>query len=166
MRFQGSTNNLMPAPPRCVFPGCPVPARHEHHVTYDPPITKDLCVPHHKQITIINGQQARKYRRGLSTEHRWWIWYQWIEGKLKARRTQKALEYIGEWDKYSPPKAEATTVVATAPEPTKIEPPRPKRKAKRKHKAVKRRSSKHKSKRRKKDVRQSTGRKVNPSRSS
>jgi hypothetical protein len=151
MRFQGSTNDLMPEPPRCAFPRCPVPARHEHHITYDPPVTKDLCIPHHKEITIINGQQARKYRRELSAKHRWWIWFQWIEGKLKARRTQKALEYIGEWDTYSPPKVEVTNVVAAAPEPTKIEPPKPKRK--RKHKAVKQRSSKRKSKRRKKAVR-------------
>jgi len=37
------------------------PGRHEHHITYDPPVTKYLCIQHHEEITIINGQQARKY---------------------------------------------------------------------------------------------------------
>ena len=87
----------LPEPPRCVFPSCLEWARHDHHVTYDPPVTKGLCVRHHEEITIVNGQQARKYRRSLSNNHRWWIWFQWIEGKLKARRTRKALEYTEEW---------------------------------------------------------------------
>jgi hypothetical protein len=95
MNFQGSTT--MPEPPRCAFPSCTNWGGHDHHITYDPPVTKRLCVRHHEEITIINGQQARKYRRTLSNKHRWWIWFQWIEGKLKARRTQKALEYTGEW---------------------------------------------------------------------
>jgi hypothetical protein len=95
MRFQGSTT--MPEPPRCAFPSCTDWGEHDHHITYEPPVTKRLCVRHHEEITIINGQQARKYRRSLSNKHRWWIWFQWIEGKLKARRTQKALEYTGEW---------------------------------------------------------------------
>jgi hypothetical protein len=72
-------------------------AVHEHHVTYEPVVTKHLCVRHHEEITIINGQQARRIRITLSNKHRWWIWFQWVEGKLKARRTQKALEYIEEW---------------------------------------------------------------------
>lgn len=69
---------------------------HRHHVTYQPEVIKLLCVKHHEEITMINGIQGRKYRRSLSNKHRWWIWFQWIEGKLKPRRTQKAMEYIEE----------------------------------------------------------------------
>lgn len=109
MRFQGNTIDLMPDPPRCAFPSCTDWGEHEHHITYDPPVSKRLCVRHHEEITIINGQQARKYRRSLSNNHRWWIWYQWIAGKLKARRTQKALEYTGEWDVVAAQRQEAET---------------------------------------------------------
>src|SRR5260221_4725489 len=88
---------MLPEPPRCAFPGCGEWGGHQHHITYDPPVIEPLCVGHHQQITILNGQQARKYRHELSNRHRWWIWHQWIAGKLKVRRTQKALEYIEEW---------------------------------------------------------------------
>lgn len=101
MLLQGKTTDLMPEPPRCSFPSCTARAEHDHHITYAPAVTKLLCVPHHKEITIINGQQARKYRRSLSNKHRWWAWHSWIGGKLKARHTQKALEYIGEWDAFA-----------------------------------------------------------------
>ena|SRR5437899_6870688 len=90
---------LLPSPERCCYPGCSALAHHQHHVTYIPEVIKPLCRPHHEEITILNGQQARKYRRGLSNRHRWWIWFQWFAGKLKGRRTRKALEYISEWDR-------------------------------------------------------------------
>ena len=94
---------------KCVFPGCDADSQHTHHVTYQPPVTKRLCRKHHEDITIINGQQARKsrsrYWRGahyirLSNKHRWWIWFQWTEGKLKPRRTKKALEWLKDWDQF------------------------------------------------------------------
>lgn len=100
MKVQGSTTDYLrtlPEPPRCAFPGRTEYADHEHHITYEPTVTKHLCVRHHEEITIINGQQARKFRGTLSNKQRWWIWYQWAGGKLKARRTQKALEYIEDW---------------------------------------------------------------------
>jgi hypothetical protein len=91
----------------CSFPGCPDPAEHTHHITYDPSVTKPLCRKHHEDITIINGQQARKNRRKrnwresqylrLSNKHRWWIWFQWLNGTLKPRRTKKALEWLKDW---------------------------------------------------------------------
>jgi len=82
---------------QCAFPGCRVLAMHSHHIVYEPqPIVKKLCEEHHHQITIINGQQARRIRHTLSTKHRWWIWYGFIEGRLKPRRTAKAMEYIEE----------------------------------------------------------------------
>ena len=83
---------------QCSFRDCPELADHTHHITYHPEVTKPLCRPHHEEITILNGQHARKVRHELSNRHRWWIWYQWIEGKLKVRRTKKAWEYIEEWD--------------------------------------------------------------------
>lgn len=83
-------------PPRCAFPGCKEFATERHHITYEPEVVKNLCAKHHDEITIVNGQQARKYKTPLSNKHRWWIWYQWLEGGLKPRRTQKALEYIDE----------------------------------------------------------------------
>ncbi len=90
---------MLPAPERCFFVGCSEFADHTHHVTYNPEVTKPLCHRHHEEITILNGQQARKVRHELSNKHRWWIWFQWLEGKVKVRRTKKALEYIEEWDR-------------------------------------------------------------------
>jgi hypothetical protein len=60
MTFKGSTTDLvLPEPPRCAFPACTDWGDHDHHITYDPPITKRLCVRHHEEITIINAQQSR-----------------------------------------------------------------------------------------------------------
>jgi hypothetical protein len=86
-----------PTHPQCTFPGCTDSSAHKHHVTYEPEVIKPLCRQHHEEITILNGQQARKYRRGLSNKQRWWIWHQWARGTLKVRRTRKALEYIEDW---------------------------------------------------------------------
>ena len=84
-------------PPRCAFPGCEEFAGHTHHITYVPEVTKGLCVRHHEEITILNGQQGRKYRSPLSNKFRWWIWFQWTRGKIKLRRTRKSLEWVDEW---------------------------------------------------------------------
>jgi hypothetical protein len=92
-------------------------ADHTHHVTYNPEVTKPLCRPHHEEITILNGQQARKVRHELSNKHRWWIWFQWLEGKLKVRRTKKALEYIEEWDQRTTIQSESHL---GTPEPTEL----------------------------------------------
>ena len=96
MIYQGSTrvSDLLD---KCAFPDCGEWGIHRHHITYDPEVVKPLCVGHHEQITILNGQQGRRVRHGLSNQHRWWIWYQWTAGKLKVRRTRKALEYIEDW---------------------------------------------------------------------
>ncbi len=85
------------APPRCEFPGCGEWADHRHHITYQPEVTKGLCLRHHEEITILNGQQGRKYRVPLSNKFRWWIWFQWTQGKMKVRRTGKSLEWLGDW---------------------------------------------------------------------
>jgi hypothetical protein len=97
--YTGRTTAMLHARGQCSFRDCPEFADHTHHITYHPEVTKPLCRPHHEEITILNGQQARKVRHELSNKHRWWIWYQWLEGKLRVRRTKKALEYIGEWDR-------------------------------------------------------------------
>lgn len=89
---------MLPAPERCCYPTCQEFARHDHHVTYDPEVIKPLCKDHHKEITMLNGIHARKIRGSLSNRYRWWIWYQWLEGKLKPRRTRKAREYVDGWD--------------------------------------------------------------------
>ncbi len=47
---------------------------------------------------MLNGAQGRKVRHSLSNQHRWWIWFRWTQGKLKPRRTKKALRYIEHWD--------------------------------------------------------------------
>ncbi len=89
---------MLPEPPRCAFPGCGEWADHEHHITYNPEVKKHLCFAHHEEITILNGQQARKYRTPLSNKFRWWIWYAWTRGELKVRRrTRKALEWTEDW---------------------------------------------------------------------
>lgn len=87
-------------PNRCEFPGCTRRGDHRHHIVYFPQeVIKLLCREHHAEITMLNGLHARRVRHPLSNRHRWWIWYQWMEGKLKPRRTRKALEYIEEWDR-------------------------------------------------------------------
>ena len=47
---------------------------------------------------IINRAKAGKQKSPLSNRQRWWIWYQWIEGRLKPRRTRGAPEYVSEWE--------------------------------------------------------------------
>jgi len=124
VRFRGSTADLvMPELPRCSFPSCTDWGEHDHHITHDPPVTKRLCVRHHEEIIIINGQQARKYRRSLSNKHRWWIWFQWIEGKLKARRIRKALEYTEEWGAGTAEEVEVVNEVKS-PEEERALPPK------------------------------------------
>src|SRR6266478_7781497 len=115
-----SRPNTMPTPPHCAFPGCGEWADHPHHVTYDPEIIRPLCLAHHEQITMLNGQQARKYRTVLSNRFRWWIWYQWIDGKLKPRRTRKALEWTEAWtprpeEYFEQEQAEPKVPVSTTP---------------------------------------------------
>lgn len=89
---------ILPTSQRCSFPGCNAFGDHDHHIVYDPDVIKPLCVTHHKEITMLNGIQARKFRRCLSRRQRWWIWFQWLSGKLKLRRTKKALEWVSDWD--------------------------------------------------------------------
>lgn len=85
-------------PRRCVFPGCTRRGDHRHHIVYFPErVVKILCREHHAEITMLNGIHARRVRHQLATNHRWWLWYQWIAGNLKPRRTRKALEYVEEW---------------------------------------------------------------------
>lgn len=107
--FIGRTSNALRARGTCFFPGCIKLADHQHHIIYFPEeVTKPLCRQHHEEITILNGQQARKCRHELSNSHRWWIWYQWLEGKLKPRRTARALEYLEEWDQQPSPVLDST----------------------------------------------------------
>jgi hypothetical protein len=104
---------------RCDFPGCSEFALHTHHITYSPAVTKVLCVRHHEEITILNGQRARGLRHSLSNKHRWWIWFQWRERKLKVRRTKKAMTYVDKWyrGRDQPP-----TLLLDAPEQEKRTP--------------------------------------------
>jgi hypothetical protein len=117
---------MLPLPTRCCFPLCSEFGGHQHHVTYDPECKKPLCGKHHKEITHLNGIQSRKYNYAkLTNKFRWWIWFQWIEGRLKARRTKLAQEWTKEWDK------KATIVISTDPPPLPIPcPPKPKRASK------------------------------------
>jgi len=91
---------MLPEPTRCCFPGCTKFGGHKHHVTYEPECTKPLCEDHHKEITHLNGIQSRKFNYvKLSTKFRWRIWFLWIRGELKPRRTKKAQEWTDGWDK-------------------------------------------------------------------
>jgi hypothetical protein len=91
-------------PRGCEFPGCTRRGDHRHHIVYHPEeVVKLLCREHHAEITMLNGIHGRRVRHQLSNSHRWWLWYQWIAGKLKPRRTRKALEYIEEWDRKPDP---------------------------------------------------------------
>jgi len=87
-----SVNALKP----CSFPGCEKPGTQRHHVTYDPEVIKPLCGDHHDEITMLNSQQARKYRQELSNAFRWRLWYEWIGGR-KVRRTGKSVEDLADW---------------------------------------------------------------------
>jgi hypothetical protein len=95
----------------CDFPGCKGFGLHNHHITYEPSVTRRLCRQHHEEITIINSQQARKFRRRLSNQHRWRNWYEWRKGNLKARRTTLALSWIEKWDQESVQLAEPQVAV-------------------------------------------------------
>lgn len=89
---------MLPESTRCSFPGCGEFGGHDHHITYDPECKKPLCELHHKEITHLNGIQSRKYGyTKLTNKFRWWIWYQWTEGKLRSRRTKKAREWTDGW---------------------------------------------------------------------
>ena len=144
---------MLPELPRCVFPGCGEWGDHRHHITYDPKVIKDLCFRHHEEITILNGQQARKYRGHLSNKHRWWIWYAWTRGELRVRRrTRKALEWTENWvgrpaeqpKKSRPPRTaivfeRAEPIVETKPEPPqKVRSQRKKTTARKKNKQPRR----------------------------
>ena len=90
---------MLPEPMRCCFPGCTEFGGHKHHVTYNPEYTQPLCEKHHKEITHLNGIQSRKYHYvKLTNRFRRWIWFQWLDGKLRPRRTRKAQEWTNEWD--------------------------------------------------------------------
>lgn len=91
---------ILPTPTSCSFPGCIKFSHDDHHITYEPEVIKPLCRKHHEDITIINRAQAGKIKAPLSNRHRWWIWRQWIEGKLKPRRTRGALAYVSKWDNH------------------------------------------------------------------
>jgi hypothetical protein len=82
--FEGSTDDL-----RCGYPWCDQLGIERHHVTYQPEVVTNLCRRHHEDVTIINGQQARKYKCDLTTEWRLSIWNRWQQGRLKPRRTAK-----------------------------------------------------------------------------
>lgn len=82
----------LPAPTRftapCTFPSCEAIGTEKHHITYNPEVTKWLCKKHHEEITAINSVEARRFKyKQLSNKHRWFLWFQWIEGKLKPRRS-------------------------------------------------------------------------------
>jgi hypothetical protein len=119
--YTGRTTTMLHARRQCSFRDCPEFADHTHHITYHPEVTKPLCRPHHEEITILNGQQARKVKHELSNKYRWWIWYQWLEGKLKVRRTKKALSYIEEWDRRTTLQPDSRFVLDDAAERVRIE---------------------------------------------
>lgn len=113
--------------PKCEFPGCTRHYDHGHHIVYYPEeVVKPLCREHHAEITMLNGIHARRIRHELSNNHRWWLWHQWIAGKLKPRRTRKALEYIEEWDRKPDPSP--LVVGPRVPEPAE-EAPKKRRKS-------------------------------------
>lgn len=125
---------MLPEPPRCAFPGCSEWGDHQHHITYNPEVIKWLCFGHHEQITILNGQQARKYRVPLSNKFRWRIWYAWIRGEVKIRRTHKSLEWTREWQGRP---AEQIEEPRASELPVKAEPKSPKKKLRRQRKKAK-----------------------------
>src|SRR5215475_2927846 len=107
----------------CRYPDCEKISEHHHHIlgreSPNSPIAM-LCRPHHEEITMLNGIQARKYHRGLTERWRWRIWYRWLAGEMKPRRTKRALEYIKSWDDYkNPPVPEAPVL---DPKPMELEP--------------------------------------------
>ena len=72
----------------CAFPGCDRDGIQRHHVTYVPEVVKPLCDLHHGQITAIHGMESRRYHyRELSNNHRWHMWYGFIKGEIKPRKS-------------------------------------------------------------------------------
>jgi len=72
---------------KCKFPNC---SNHDelepHHIIYIPKTIVMLCCSHHQEITAINAHQARKQNTPLSNPQRWFLWYAWIQGRLKKPR--------------------------------------------------------------------------------
>jgi hypothetical protein len=129
---------MLPEPTRCSFTGCTEFGGHQHHITYDPEWKEPLCESHHKEITHLNAIQSRKYHYiKLSNRFRRWIWFQWIEGKLKPRRTRKAQEWTDDWNRNHIIFIAADPNPLPRPERTKSEPVPKKRSGKKKTAAKK-----------------------------
>jgi len=72
---------------KCAFLGCEETENLElHHIVYPDGPTACFCPDHHLQLTVINSHKARKQRSGLSRKQRWYLYYNFIEGKLKKPR--------------------------------------------------------------------------------
>lgn len=83
----------------CYFPACESDARHKHHITYEPEVIFDLCVQHHKDITVVNINRAEKTHRKLSNSERWELWQAWLKGEVKPVLTANASNWVDQMDK-------------------------------------------------------------------
>lgn len=75
---------------KCKFLGCEETENLEgHHVIYPDGPLAFLCAKHHLWLTAINSHQARKQKKALTEKQRWYLFYNFIEGKLKKPRITK-----------------------------------------------------------------------------
>jgi len=81
----------------CVKPGCERRAEHPHHVTYRPPCVVLLCSDCHREITVVNINEAERTRQRLSNRHRWWAYGQWLRGELRPVMTANAERWLRSW---------------------------------------------------------------------
>lgn len=82
---------------RCKFPGCPNAGSEGHHVTYEPPVIFPLCKGCHRDITVVNVNAGAKQRRQLTNKQRWFLWFQWTQGKLKPVYDENADRWLATW---------------------------------------------------------------------
>lgn len=83
---------------RCSFPGCQRIAAHRHHVLgdEDDQSVEGLCVPHHKEITLINTEHSGPGHKLFSKERKR-IYRDWKLGELKAAGDPNDDPRIAEW---------------------------------------------------------------------
>jgi hypothetical protein len=96
----------IPRPKRlsCCFPGCRRSSETGHHVVY-PGRALPICHVHHRQITLINRQEAVRRARRLSDQERGLLFGQWKRGKRKAAWTNANRQWLNRyWRPYVPSK--------------------------------------------------------------
>jgi hypothetical protein len=87
----------MPNLMRCYKPGCRRAGSECYVIAFEPYSTVKLCKRHYEEITLINTLMQTEYERYTTNDFfRWHIWYRWLHGELKVRKTGKTPQLVGQ----------------------------------------------------------------------